>query len=198
MIGNKGFAEKNIVMLRFRSIFFVWNCLLLFAAHPATALSDAVAPEYAVKAAILYKITKFVSWPAAAFEESEDYLSICVFDGSPFDEAIAALDGRSVRNRTIRIVTLDDSGEPPPRCQVLFVSRTDEKRAGKFLNSTSGQPILTVGEGETFVRRGGIVSLQVEQSRVSFSINVEESQRAGLDISAQLLQLAKIIEKDGT
>lgn len=184
-------------MLRFRSIFLVSNCLLLLAGYPATALSDAVAPEYAVKAAILYKITKFVSWPAAAFEDSEDYLSICVFDGSPFNEAIATLDGRSVRNRTIQIVTLDDSGEPSPQCQVLFVSRTDEERAGNLLNSTSGQPVLTVGEGEAFVRRGGIVSLQVEQSRVSFAINVEESQRAGLDISAQLLQLAKIIEKGG-
>jgi len=56
---------------------------------------------------------------------------------------------------------------------------------------------LTIGDSDGFAEQGGIIGLELDQSRVSFAINVNASQQVGLGINAQLLQLAKIVSKGG-
>jgi len=172
-------------------------CLIITAGPPAAAASDVSASEYAVKAAILYKITKFVNWPDDAFAKVDDDLSICLAKDSPFGSAMQSLHGRSVRGRNIRVIRIGAFDRSNFNCQIIFIGQADEKKARTILSQITGQPILTVGEGDSFVERGGIISLQVEKSHVSFAINIKASNQAGLDISAQLLQLATIIEGDG-
>ena len=161
----------------------------------AAYADDRSASEYAIKAAILYKITKFVSWPNAAFDRVNAPLNVCVMAGSPFIEPMQSLEGRRVRNHSITIVTFDDPESVSGNCHVLVLSDSDAKKADSLLASSMAEPILTVGDSDAFARQGGIVGLGVEKSRVVFAINVEASQRAGLDISAQLLQLARLVEE---
>jgi len=176
---------------------FVLVGLALFAGSPALAASDVPASEYAVKTAILYKITEFVSWPETAYATPDDRLSICLAKNSPFSAAMQSLHGRSVRGRIIEVVTFETTTELSSQCQVLFMGQAKEEQVRLMLHQITGKPILTVGEGDGFAKRGGIISLQVESSRINFAINVAASERAGLDISAQLLQLAKIVDGDG-
>jgi hypothetical protein len=53
-------------------------------------------------------------------------------------------------------------------------------------------PVLTISDSDEILDLGAIVLLQVKDNQIQFAISVGASQRAGLDISAQLLQLAKI------
>ena len=170
-------------------------CLLLLAGYvvPAAHADDRAASEYAVKAAIVYKITKFVSWPNSAFDRINAPLNVCVMTGSPFIEPMRSLEGRKVRGHSITLVTFEAPGSVAGTCHVLVLSDGEAKKAESLLASSAAEPILTVGDSDAFAKRGGIVGLEVEKSRVVFAINVEASQRAGLDISAQLLQLARIV-----
>jgi hypothetical protein len=172
-------------------------CLAVFAGPMAVAASDAPASVYAVKAAILYKITKFVSWPETAYATPDDRLSICLAKNSPFNSAMRSLHGRSVRGRIIEVVTFATPKELGAECQVLFIGQAKDEQVRLLLNQIAGKPVLTVGEGDGFAKRGGIIRMQVESSRINFAINIAASERAGLDISAQLLQLAKIVDGDG-
>ena len=176
-----------------------WICLtcLALATTFNPAYPQPVASEYAVKAAILYKITKFVAWPEHAFETSNDRLSICLADDSPFSEALQTLHKRPVRSREIEVITYQTGSEVDPDCHVLFVDREALEHMGPVLSRVSGKPILTIGDHKNFSEHGGIISLAVEQNRVSFLINVEASEASGLDISAQLLQLATVIRPGG-
>lgn len=63
------------------------------------------------------------------------------------------------------------------------------------LQAAAGTPVLTIGDADGFVEQGGIIGLHVEQSRIAFIVNLSASARAGIGISAQLLQLATIVNK---
>jgi hypothetical protein len=75
-------------------------CLALIAGTASIA-ADAPASEYAVKAAIIHKIAKFVTWPAAIDENPTDGLSICLPDSDPIGPSLEALSGEFVHGRII-------------------------------------------------------------------------------------------------
>ncbi len=149
--------------------------------------------EYQVKAAFLLNFTKFVEWPASAFAAADSPIAICVWGNDPFgkllDQIVAeeVVDGRKVVVRRIK-------GAPAPHtCQALFVNGTGKEAAGSL--SALGPGVLTIGEGEGFVRRGGMIAFVVENRRVRFGINESAAEAAGLKLSSKLLNVARSVEK---
>lgn len=179
-----------------RGLSAVAIALMCLFAGSAEAAGSA-ASEYAVKAAIVYKLTKFVTWPDATFSGPQDRLTICLDANSAYLPAMQALDGRTAQGRVVEIHALQ-GGEPvAATCNVLFVSDAENTLLADVLRSASTAPVLTIGEGDSFVERGGIIGLRVEQNRIAFVVSVDASQRAGLGISASLLQLATIVRPGG-
>ena len=170
-----------------------WLCLALIVMPVMAATAESSASEYAVKAAMIYKITKFVSWPEDAFIRKDSPLNICMADKSPFTEAMASLKGRKVNSHKVEIITFKEFSAVQVHCQVLVVSHKKARQVDAMIAGIGTRPILTIGDSEGFAEQGGIVGLQQEQNRIGFAINVEASERVGLQISAQLLQLATIV-----
>ena len=50
-------------------------------------------------------------------------------------------------------------------------------------------------EGDSFAREGGMIALVADKSRIVFVANPKAAQAAGLAIGAQLLSLAKAVER---
>jgi hypothetical protein len=150
-----------------------------------TMPAQEVSLEYRVKAAYLFNFTKFVEWPPEALPAGQP-LVICVAAPSPFEtsleETIAgeALEGHSLATRVVT---------DPIGCHVLFVPHT--VAAGPMLRAVAGKPILTVGESEGFLERGGIMNFIMEDGKVRFQISQMAASRAQLRISSRLLRLAR-------
>lgn len=177
----------------------LWCAILLSFSLPAHAIADStVGSEYAVKAAIIFKIAKFVSWPEHAFDNESEPLSVCLPKNDPMSEAMSALSGKSVHGRILSVQHLDLSSAPLTGCQVLFLSKPAGDARFMLLESLAERPVLTVSDDTRFARHGGIITLEIRQNRVQFAINVDASNNAGLNISAQLLQLAKITGSGNT
>jgi hypothetical protein len=172
-------------------------CLILMAMLPVVAMAEKPASEYAVKTAMVYKLTKFVSWPDSVFSLEDSPLNICVAKSGSFAKPMKSLQGRKVRGHTIEIVTFKDTSVVELQCQVLVVSRKEAKNTDVLLASVATRPVLTIGDSDGFAEQGGIIGLELEQNRVGFAINVEASEQVGLGINAQLLQLAKIVGQGG-
>jgi hypothetical protein len=68
------------------------------------------------------------------------------------------------------------------------------ERGASMLAAIRDLPVLTVGEAEGFLSGGGAIEFVREGNRVRFDINVETARRAGLNISARLLQVARHVE----
>ena len=174
--------------------------LLRLLAGPMVAglLAGVVAAEQVderdVKAAFLFNFTRFVEWPASAAEDSGPF-HLCVLSDSTTAEAIErTMKGEVVNGRPVQTV-VPRSPEDARRCQILFVGHSEMDRAAPLLAAVRDLPILTVGEGEQYVSRGGTIQFVREGGRVRFDVDVHGAKRVGLTISSRLLRVARHISE---
>ena len=170
----------------------VWGCV-------ASSLASGAVPEYDVKAALIYKIGKFVHWPDGAFGKTGgDALHLCLLGHDDFGASIDALQGLRIEGHGIVIERRHDASAAAS-CQILFISRSERAHLGEILAAVGTAPALTVSDIEGFALEGGMVNLVVTAGKVGFQINPTAASHAGLEIGAQLLQLATLVgdRKDG-
>jgi YfiR/HmsC-like len=161
--------------------------LVLLAALPLGAQEL----EYQLKAAFLYNFVKFVEWPAEAFNGEKSPLSICIHGTDPFGDTLdTVVRGETVGERGL-IVQRPESLSDLRDCHVLFVSRSEKARLPEILARVEGEPVLTVGDADGFLKAGGIINFVLEENKVRFAINPEAAERNRLKISSKLLRLAK-------
>ena len=60
----------------------------------------------------------------------------------------------------------------------------------------SGAPVLTISDVDQFARIGGMAQLYVEDGRIRFRINLENTKRSRLQLSSKLLSLATLVKDD--
>jgi hypothetical protein len=167
-------------------------CLaLLFALSLRSSSVAAEAPlESQIQAVFLLNFTKFIEWPAGTLGAPYSSFNICVLGnnplGSSLDQVVA---GEVVYGRKVVIQKIDHEPEAG-FCQIVFTGTQDYD--AKLLSSL-GRGVLTVGEGQRFVRNGGMIGFVLENRRVSFEINRPAAESAGLVISSRLLAVAKAV-----
>jgi hypothetical protein len=168
-----------------------WSAVLVFLrlALPGAARAQA-AREYDVKAAFLYNFTKFVEWPASAFDDERETLKLCVLGENPFGDALQAVVGEEVAGHRITVVR-SEAISRPSRCHVLFVGRSERSRLPQILPEVRNAPVLTVADSPGFLEQGGMINFVLEGTKVRFEVNQGAAEREGIKISSKLLQLAK-------
>ncbi len=173
-----------------------YTCLVLLVLSvllPAELLSaGTVSPEYKLKAALIYKLTKFVEWPRSSQEKKQ--FGICILGRNDFGSALDALEARQVGNQPIHIQHFSQSEAVNSSCQILFVSESKRPFLKTILHSLAHLPILTIGDIDKFAEMGGMIELNRGHKRIGFRINLQQADRAGLKIAAPLLDLATIVE----
>ena len=167
--------------------------LLCLAAMPAAA-DTTPTREYELKAALIYKLARFVEWPEGHLR---DALRICVLGRDPFGSAIDALEARKRNELPIEVWRIAADDARLGACSILFITR--EKATGmKLLRSKlKGQPILTIGDSEAFARSGGTIQMALERKKIRFIVNLWSAEEAGLKIAAPLLDLSTVIRSQG-
>lgn len=165
--------------------------LTAFQACPV-ALADSPLPEYKVKAAIVYKVAKFVNWPDAAFDSKQSPVLLCIAGKDPFGQYIDNLDGQDIHGRPLLVRRVSGAEGALRHCHIVFVSAESEQ--ADSLAGLGSSPVLTIGDSTDFAARGGIMGLGIMDNRVTFEINLEAARASKLDISASLLQLATIVK----
>ncbi len=151
---------------------------------------DALSREYQLKAAFLYNFTKFVDWPAPAFPASDSPLVIGVFRTNPFGSELEnAVKDRKFKGRRI-VVILVPSAAAARQTHILFVGATEDSNLAELNDALKGSAVLTVGESPAFKSQGGMITFQIQNDSLRFTIHKESAQRIGMKISAQLQKLA--------
>jgi hypothetical protein len=149
--------------------------------------------EYQVKAAFLLNFTKFVEWPSTAFAAADSPIAICVLGNDPFGKALDQIVAEEVVGGRKVVVRRIKEAPTPHACQALFVNGTGKEVLSDL--SGLGPGVLTIGEGEGFVRHGGMIAFVVENRRVRFGINETAAEAAGLKLSSKLLNVARSVKK---
>jgi hypothetical protein len=153
--------------------------------------AEPMAQEYQVKEAFLLNFTKFVDWPPRVFNGPSDPIAICILGENPFGPELDQAARRTVAgNRTVSVRQVSD-GRQASLCQIVFVGASERKRWRPLLEALRGRSVLTVGESDSFLADGGVVNFRLEAERVRIEISTAAADRAGLHISAKLLNLAQ-------
>jgi hypothetical protein len=165
--------------------------LLLFAACSAAPVRAEAANdlEDRVKAAFLLNFTKFVEWPAETAKRQTP-ITICVFGDDRFVSTLERMvEGESIASR--RIVAQAARPQAAGHCTVAFIRRSEKDLAGVL--ASFGQGVLTVGESEDFLAKGGMIAFVLENRRVRFDVSQTAVRNAGLRLSSRLLSVARSV-----
>ncbi len=166
-----------------------------------------VSEEYQIKAAFLYNFIKFVEWPKERFSGDKDPIVIGVVGKDPFGEALDEIaHNKSVKDRKLVVrrfasAASEDADPVHPeldairQCHVLFVCPSEKKVALRLLTAVQNVALLTVGDSPNFLEDGGIINFLIEDKKVRFEIGLVKARTAKLDISSQLLRLAKRVDE---
>jgi hypothetical protein len=161
-----------------------------FVSLPLPAQSF-TALEYRAKANYLANFPSFVEWPPESMPPGEAPLLVCVFGEFSFGTSLAEVArGTTVQKRRLEIRWIRKL-EELPSCQVLFISRSEQKRYGLSLDAVRGRTVFTVGETPEFLDAGGILCFSSQQGAIQFDVNLEAANKAHLKISSRLLALAR-------
>jgi len=166
--------------------------LLLVLARPAPA--GAAASEYALKAALMYKLTRFVRWPDGRDHRPDNTFGVCLLGRDDFGPALDALQGRTVNGLPITVHRFSQSREINRDCQMLFISDSKKAFVGPITGTLADQAVLTIGDCSGFAEGGGMIQFVHHGRRVGFRINLHRVREAGLKVAAPLLQLATIVD----
>lgn len=163
---------------------------LLIARHRLTAQRGL---EYEVKAAYLYNIVNYVTWPPDAVSPPSEPLRVCVLGVDPFGPLLTrAMQGGTAAMRPIVVEHAADASAAT-KCDLVFVPGANTDRIDRVVKATSQRPVLTVGETPDFLRRGGMIAFVVDGGRVRFDINMAAATARGLMLSSRLLSVARTI-----
>lgn len=173
---------------------FGWAVILCVIA----SLLEAETPrEYDVKGVLLFNLTQFVEWPPANLGDAGDPFVIGIFGHDPFDGQLdAVVREERVHGRRI-VVERVRTFAAARRCHLLFISASERGDLPALLENLAHRPILTVGDFDGFVQRGGMVQFyRTAENKIRLRVNLPATRQSQLTMSAKLLRVAELSSPD--
>jgi len=166
----------------------------LLLAAPLLAQSSAArrAREYDLKATFLFHFTHFVEWPERTFPDAQTPFRLCVLTPDPFGEILREVAaGERAAGRELQVRTVATAGETRG-CQIVFVPADRDSSIVRDLPGVKEGVLLTVGESDDFLDRGGIVRFELRQGRLRLLVSRRALGHSELHMSSKLLALARM------
>jgi hypothetical protein len=181
---------KNLLK---KTISLVAFCGLLFRAVNAAGAEPSMT-EYQVKALFLLNFTKYVDWPTTAFAETNSPIVIGLYGENRFGDALTkVVADKTISGRQIIVQPIEKDGDLG-KCQMLFISDSEKNHLGEILDKIKTLPVLTVGETDQFMERGGVINFVKKAGKIRLEINLAAARQAKLGISSKLLGVADTVK----
>ncbi|PYT15211.1 MAG: hypothetical protein DMF51_07165 [Acidobacteria bacterium] len=133
------------------------------------------------------------AWPPETFARQDALFVVGVLGNESFSVVLdQVVRGKAINGHPFDVRRLR-SPEEAAACQMVFVGAQETRLLPALFKAVRATAVLTVGDGESFTRQGGIMNFVVRDNRVRFEVNTDAAGRAGLSISSKLLQLATIV-----
>jgi hypothetical protein len=160
---------------------------------PSQSATGQTVSEDQVKAAYLYNFAKFVEWPTKDYLDSHSAIRLCVLADAGFEAELKKIVlGKTIASRPVMVMQprrVEESRD----CHILFIGSSQGKEAEKMIAALHDASVLTVGETNDFVQKGGMITFILQDDRVQFQVNHKVATRAGVHISARLLSVARLV-----
>lgn len=150
--------------------------------------------ELRLKAALLFNLAQFVTWPPEAFADAQGPLRFCMVDAAPLARALAdGVRGRTIGGRSVDVLPVGTLA-PELGCHIAYLGEDAQRTRSRSVEGADGWPVLTVHESEAPAATG-VVRLFTAGERLRFEINTAAAARRRLGVSAKLLQMARVVNQ---
>lgn len=143
-------------------------------------------PEYDMKAAFLYNFASFTEWP----EPISGNFNICIFENDPIAPSLMAIEGKPVKGARLAIIRITNIAQAR-QCHMLYLGESGHANIHRWLNEQAQLPILTVTDDNEPTGTGVMISMMLENKKLSFEVNYELARQAHLSMSSKMLRLAQ-------
>lgn len=162
------------------------------SAWPALAQADDTL-QAKVKVAYVFNFIKFVEWPSLETTDPGEPIRVGIIGKDTTAVLLEELAGHHVKGRPLVVEHYADAGKPID-CHLLFISQAEQRRLPQILKQVAPTGVLTVSDIARFSSRGGVVGFVTEDGRVKIEVNLRAARQSSLNISAKLLEVAKVIQ----
>ncbi|WP_167085669.1 YfiR family protein [Massilia frigida] len=156
---------------------------------PAATRAQAPAAEYAAKAAFIYNIALFSTFPNA----QSGLVRLCILGRDPFGKLLAGLEGKPLGEAKMTIAYPHSGRDALKQCQIVFISASESDTVALLAQSARQEGVLTVSDAKGAARSGIMVELDVEDKRIAFEFNAEAARAANIALSSKVLRLARMV-----
>jgi hypothetical protein len=150
--------------------------------------------ESQIKAAFLLNFPKYVDWPVQVLASNAPLVIAVLGDDEVSGDLQKLAAGKTVFGHPIefRRIAVAEEAE---RCHVLFIGITESRQVSEILNRFRNTSVLTVGQSDEFLEKGGIINFSRRDRKIRLEINLHGAGQANLKVSSKLLSVADSVKR---
>lgn len=167
-----------------------FSIFAMVIAYGITSQAVSSDTENKVKAAIIFKITRFIQWPMV----TDKILDLCVIGDKALYTNLKKTEGQRSKAYTIKVKEVSSAKQDINGCELLYIGSSLENSTNEINKILKGHAVLSMSDRSRFAVEGGMVQIKERSGRIRFIINLGSVRAAGLDVRSQLLGLAKVIQ----
>lgn len=160
--------------------------LCLTLSRPTAHAAGNNLDEAQMRAAFVHRFAQYTQWPPPPLRE----FTYCTAGLGGDTEAWRNLPSKPIGGMPSQIVSLD-SPQQVAQCQLLVLGHSDRAELRRWMHALGDLPVLVVGASPEAYRAGASIVLMLEPQGLAFRINNTEAKRRGLQLSSQMLKLAR-------
>jgi len=163
--------------------------------------ASSVAKQTKLTAAVIYQISRFVTWPESTFSHQDDVLLICVLgkDRSGLLPQLKHFTSRKSKGRSIKIQAFRTRNELIAQqsveggCHILFSMNGEWDQLSDSEIQLLRQRTLLIGRTRDFLKGGGMLALILVKSKINIVINPDALEGSDVKLESRLRVLAKTL-----
>ncbi len=177
------------------SLALLYGCLLtgllqLLAGSVAVGAGEAFKADIDdMKAAYIFNFIRFTDWPDAGTGQG---IRLNVVGAHQVGSVLQAIAAKPVAQRIALHVERCSNDACLRQASAIFIGQSSDDYR-RLLTMFDQRPVLTMSDAPGFARHGGMIEMRYNNRKLTFIVNIQAVRRAGLYISAQLLQLGETI-----
>jgi hypothetical protein len=172
--------------------------------------------EYAVKAAFVCQMIKFVTWPKGKPVDANDVITITIIGPNRFGKSFEPAKARLLKEKSLvikeaKLLTLPAPGDAVQQVvwdayiqglrtsHMVYIVGDLKEDVTPLMTALRPAGVLVLGESDGFADQGGMFDFLPQQEKIRFEVNLTAIHAANIQISSKVLRLAsRIIGKEET
>jgi hypothetical protein len=197
LAANRGDGESHrakgpSVVSRIR---FFALCALVLPYLSTCAFGQNNMSEHAIKSAYLFNFGKFVRIESPEPHPSSSF-DICIVGADPLGKTLDDLTANErLQDQPVRVRRVRDAHDART-CSIAYITTNEKNVVEAAFKSLADSDVLTVGDAQDFLKRGGMIQFVNIGNHVRFEVNLDALRKTHLVLSSELLRVAAAVHGD--